>query len=79
MSMDNTLFFEAQPWTAIMPAAVDTAKLEKFSSAFYARLEKVDNILETESDSQHRSSLLAEKNMLQQVIEWQNMLLKSKG
>lgn len=61
-----------------MPDGGDIYRLEKFSSAFYARLEKVQHLIEQEKDAHHKGSLLAEKNMLQQVVEWLNMISKAR-
>ncbi len=78
--MSNSDFFQFQPITAILPEGGDLALLEKYSSALYARLEKVQAFLsDSEKNNAARESLQAESEMLKQVIDWLSLRTKFKG
>ena len=68
--------FSLSPMLSLLPVGGNLSKLESFTSSLFARYEKVMSLLESEqisSGTESHQRLIAEQNMLKQVLDWLNV------
>lgn len=61
------------PMLVILPHQGDVVELAKYTTSFYARYEKVSNMIQKlpgDEDLQLARSLREEEGMLKQILEW---------